>query len=99
MSISSRNNTPDAKPIDGCIHAILCFNCSISIDGINNDHTLAAIITPDANPSKNLSTSFLILFFIKNTSVEPNVVPINGIKIPIATFIISPVLFYSFFDF
>ena len=97
MSINSKNSIPDAKPIDGCIQAILFLVSSISIAGINKDQMLAAIITPDANPSKNLSTSFFILFFIMYTSAEPKVVPINGINIPIVMFIQSPVIFYSVF--
>ena len=54
----------------------------ISIDGINNDHTDAAIITPDANPNKIFSTFLFISFFIKNTIAAPSVVPINGITKP-----------------
>ena len=99
MSINSRNNIPDAKPIDGKIHAIFSFASSISIAGINSDHTLAAIITPDANPNKNLSNSFFMFFFIKKTSAEPRVVPINGRSKPTDIFIISPVVFYSYFFF
>lgn len=62
-----------------------------SIDGIRSDHTDAAIITPDANPSSNFSVFALTLSRIKNTVSAPSVVPANGISniINISVYIIS----------
>lgn len=55
-------------------------------DGIIKDHTDAAIITPDANPSKPLLTNSLISFFIMKTQAAPSIVPKKGIKTPINIF-------------
>ena len=61
---------------------------SISIEGISNDHTDAATITPDAKPN-NVFCSFTdILPFIKNTKAEPSIVPSNGINSPIINVVI-----------
>ena len=68
---------------DAGIQEIIFCSSAISIDGISNDHTDAAIITPEANPSKSFSTLIFILFFIKNTIAAPKVVPANGISNPI----------------
>ena len=79
---SSKNLIPRRNPTDAGIHAVV-FSCyAISIAGIRSDHTDAAIITPDANPSNSFCTFSFISFRIKNTIAEPNVVPANGIKIP-----------------
>lgn len=72
LSKTSKNTTPNKKPIEAGIHAILPCSVAISIDGIKSDHTDAAIITPAANPSSNFSIFLFILFFIKNTIPEPN---------------------------
>ena len=50
-----------------------------SIDGINKDHTDAAIITPAANPKSIFSNFGAIRFFKKNTIAEPSDVPRKGI--------------------
>ena len=73
---------PNKNPIAAGIQATFPCVSVISIDGINNDHTDAAIITPDANPNKIFSTFLFISFFIKNTIAAPSVVPINGITKP-----------------
>ena len=71
---------PSKKPIaDGSHATVFCFS-AISIDGIISDHTDAAIITPEANPSKNFWNFSLILFLVKKTIAEPKEVPKNGIK-------------------
>lgn len=72
LSKTSKNTTPNKKPIETGIHAIFPCSVAISIDGINNDHTDAAIITPAANPSSNFSIFLFILFFIRNTIPEPD---------------------------
>ena len=59
---------------------------AISIEGISNDHTDAAIITPAANPNNIFFTFLFNLFFIKNTIALPNTVPKNGINNPIHIF-------------
>lgn len=72
LSKTSKNTIPNKNPIVAGIHAIFPCSVAISIDGINKDHTDAAIITPAANPSSNFSIFLFILFFIKNTIPEPN---------------------------
>lgn len=67
----------------------------MSMDGMSNDHTEAAIITPEANPNSAFSTLLFILFFITNTMAAPRVVPINGTIIPVVKFISFPPLKYS----
>ena len=51
----------------------------ISIDGMRRDHTEAATITPDANPSRAFWTGAGISFLMKNTNADPRAVPRNGI--------------------
>ena len=75
LSNISRNIIPSKNPTVAGIHAIIPCSSAISIEGIKSDHIDAAIITPDAKPSKSFSTLLLILFFMKNTIAEPNVVP------------------------
>ncbi len=59
----------------------------MSIAGSKRDHTDAAIITPDVNPSNRFSSFLLIVLFIKNTRAEPSDVPIKGIIRPITNII------------
>ena len=89
LSNSNKNNIPKINPIAAGSHSIFPCSFAISIDGIINDHTDAAIITPDANPNNNFSTFRLNLFFIKNTIADPKVVPKNGIANPIVKSILS----------
>lgn len=72
LSKTSKNITPNRKPIVAGIHPTLPCSVAMLIDGINNDHTEADIITPPANPSNNFSILLFILFFIINTIAEPN---------------------------
>ena len=55
---------------------------AISIDGISSDHTLAATITPLANPSSVFYILSGISFFMKKTKAEPSIVPSSGSSIP-----------------
>ena len=50
----------------------------ISIDGINNDQTDAATMTPEANPNNIFCTSAGICRFSRNTQAAPNAVPAKG---------------------
>ena len=58
-------------------------SATMSIDGISNDHTEAATITPEANPNKAFCTRGERPSFIINTNAEPNIVPSKGISKPI----------------
>jgi hypothetical protein len=48
--------------------------------GISSDHTEAATMTPEANPSKTFCSSIGISLFMKKTNPEPRAVPRNGIN-------------------
>ena len=50
------------------------------MEGISNDQTEAATITPEANPSSAFCRRFGISFFIKKTKADPSAVPAKGIK-------------------
>ena len=52
----------------------------ISMAGIINDHTDAATITPDANPSRIFCINAGISRFMRNTKDAPNAVPRKGIR-------------------
>ena len=81
-SIKSKNAMPIKNPAAAGIQALLPCSTAISIEGISNDHTDAAIITPAANPKSSFSMVWFNWFFIKNTIAAPNVVPVNGIIKP-----------------
>jgi len=59
------------------------------MDGIIKDHTEAATITPDANPSNIFWSIAGISCFIKNTKAEPRAVPRKGISKAVNTGLIS----------
>ena len=61
----------------------------ISMEGISSDHTDAATITPDANPSRAFCNKAGISFFMKNTNPDPRAVPRNGIISAASTGFIS----------
>ena len=82
LSNTNKKIIPIKNPTAAGIHSILPWFLAISIDGIKSDQIDAAIITPDAKPSKNFSNFLFILSFIKNTIPEPNKVPKNGIVNP-----------------
>ena len=50
----------------------------ISMPGMSSDHTEAATITPEANPSSDFCTSAGISCFMKNTNAAPVIVPSSG---------------------
>ena len=81
---------PSRNPTAGGNHEIPPFSSAISIAGIRSDHTDAAIMTPDANPSSVFSSFCFISFLIKNTIAEPSTVPENGISIPNSVFLSIP---------
>ena len=70
---------PTKNPTKAGSHATPFLAFCISIDGINKDHTDAAIITPDAKPNNNFSNLGAILSFSRKTIAAPSVVPIKGI--------------------
>ena len=105
LSIKSKNKIPSIKPTAAGSQAILPCSLDISIAGIRSDHTLAAIITPAAKPSRVFSIFALILSFIKNTIAAPRVVPSNGInKTTISSIfypspsLITPIVITQLFD-
>ena len=59
----------------------LPISSDISKDGINSDHTDAATMTPDANPSRDFCTSGFNSPVINSTQAAPKNVPTNGIQI------------------
>lgn len=87
LSNTSKNTIPSKNPTVAGTHSTIFCVFAISIDGIKSDHTDAAIITPEANPNNNFSIFLFILFFIRKTIAEPNVVPKNGINSPYNIFI------------
>jgi len=50
---------------------------------MSRDHTEAATITPEANPSSAFCSSAGISFFMKKTKADPSAVPAKGIRRPI----------------
>ena len=52
----------------------------ISMDGMISDHTDAATMTPDANPSRTFCTTDGMSRFIKKTKADPSAVPRKGIN-------------------
>jgi len=81
-NFKSSKNIPNKNPTVAGIHETTPWSSAISIDGRINDQIDAANITPDAKPNSIFSNLSFILFFIKNTIAEPNVVPKNGINNP-----------------
>ncbi len=77
-SNNSRNPMPARKPIAAGSQPTTPCPCAISMDGISRLHTLAAIITPAANPSSIFCTSSLICSFMKKAKADPSVVPARG---------------------
>ena len=69
--------------------------CPISIAGMISDHTDAATITPEANPSRTFCSSAGISRFMKNTKAEPRAVPRNGMINAIKTGLIYLQIIYS----
>ena len=66
----------------------------ISMAGIRRDHTEAATITPEANPSRTFCTSAGMSFFMKNTKADPSVVPRKGTRSAVSTENISSLFTY-----
>lgn len=58
-------------------------SASASMAGMSSDQTLAATITPEANPNRAFCRRTGISFFIRKTNPDPNIVPNKGISNPI----------------
>ena len=82
LSNSNSENIPARKPTTAGNHAMPPLSAVISIEGISNDHTEAAIITPDAKPNNSFCTHAGISPRRKKTIAEPSVVPKNGNRRP-----------------
>ena len=68
---------------------------SISIEGISNDHTDAATMTPDAKPNSDFCSRTDISSFIRKTKAEPSIVPSNGISSPIINVVVISLMAFS----
>ncbi len=79
VSTASRNAIPSAKPTAAGTTR-QAPSPLISMLGMSNDHTPAAIMTPEAKPNKAFSVSRGISPRIKNTKADPSVVPSTGIS-------------------
>lgn len=79
----SRNAMPERKPTTaGTICGAELVSLLNSSAGMSSDHTDAATITPDANPSSAFCTMAFISCRMKNTNAEPTTVPMNGTRRP-----------------
>jgi hypothetical protein len=63
------------------------------MDGMIRDHTEAATITPEANPSRTFCSRGGISLFMKNTKADPRAVPRKGINNAIRTGLMAGRLF------
>ena len=89
---------PSRKPTSAGTHAVFPAADAISIAGMSSDHTLAAIITPEAKPSRTLRRRWFISLFKKKTMAAPREVPARGISTPAAIFHVSlKIITLSFF--
>ena len=70
-SSTIRNNAPSAKPPAAGSHPGTPCSPAISMEGISRLHTLAAIITPAANPRNTRWNEGLISFLNRNTTAAP----------------------------
>ena len=84
----SRNPIPNRNPTAAGTTDHRPLSATISIDGISNDHTDAATITPDAKPSSVFCNRIDISSFIKNTKAEPSIVPSSGINSPMVNVVV-----------
>ena len=94
-SIAKRNRIPNRKPTAAGMTAHSPLAASASIAGMSSDHTEAATITPEANPSRAFCKRTGISSFIRKTNPDPIIVPSRGINKPRAFTIgsfISPIL-------
>ncbi len=89
-SRARRKPTPIKKPAAAGNQAIPPCCCSSSMAGISKDHTEAAIMTPEAKPSKIFSSFRFIFPFKKNTMAAPKAVPKKGIDNTIIFSISAP---------
>ncbi len=87
-SSANRKKIPNRNPATAGMTLHLPLSASISIAGISSDHTDAATITPEANPSSDFCTRSGILSFMKNTNAEPSMVHSRGMSSPITSVVI-----------
>ena len=91
-SMSSRKPMPNRKPTAAGTTLHLPLLASISIDGMSNDHTEAATITPEAKPNSHFCMRTDISSLIRKTKAEPSIVPNRGINNPMTiTVILLPI--------
>ena len=69
---------------------------SASIAGMSSDHTEAATITPEANPSRAFCRRTGMSCFMKKTNAEPSIVPKSGMRRPIRFTIGSFTMYHLF---
>ena len=82
VSSNNKNANPKAIPMALGKKANLPKEELCSIAGMIKDQTLAAIITPLANPNNNFSILISNSSFIKKTQALPSAVPKKGIIKP-----------------
>ena len=81
-SSTSRNRIPNRNPTAAGTNANFPMPSDMSIAGISSDHTEAATITPEANPSIAFCSITLISPRNRNTHAAPSAVPASGIITP-----------------
>ena len=79
MSMSNRNPMPHSIPTAAGTTAMKPSPPCISMLGISSDHTAAATITPEANPSKVRCRFPFMLSRMMKTNAAPSTVPAKGI--------------------
>ena len=93
-SMRSKKPIPSIKPTAAGTKASFPIPPDMSMAGISRDHTEAATITPEANPSRHFWIPGFNSPFTKNTQAAPRVVPRKGINSP--THISIPLLLSVF---
>ena len=81
-SIISRNPIPNRKPTAAGKTDHRPLSATISMDGINSDHTDAATITPEAKPNNVFCKRGAISSRIRKTNAAPSMVPNRGMSNP-----------------
>jgi hypothetical protein len=76
----SINPIPSRNPTTAGTYAKVAISAEASIAGMSNDHTEAAIITPEAKPSRMRWMRSANLSLKNSTDAAPMVVPANGIN-------------------
>ena len=92
-SSKSRKPMPSRKPAAAGSHSIPPCAAVSSIAGMSSDQTDAAIITPEAKPSRAFCRAGFISPLRKNAIAAPSVVPAKGISRPSAVVWVNVILF------